>query len=55
MKKPTESDWAMMVFCQTIAQACRKSDNLRVPSDPNWALEQLRQYVERSQRQEGVA
>lgn len=55
MKKPTEQERQLMVFCQTIAQACRKSDNLRVPSDPNWALEQLKQYVERSARREGAA
>lgn len=34
MNRPTESDWETMVFCQKIAHAVRKSDNLRLPSDP---------------------
>lgn len=40
--KPTNFDWDMMVFCQRIAHAVRKSDNLRLPQNPEKALEQLK-------------
>ena len=52
--KPTDFDWEMMVFCQRIAHAVRRSDNLRVPRNPENALEALKK-LERSKRKEGAA
>jgi len=55
MNRPTEQDWDMMVFCQKIAHAVRKSDNLRLPSQPEVALERMKQIVAAPRRQDGAA
>jgi len=52
--KPTNYDWDMMIFCQKIAQAVRKSDNLRLPQDPKRALKDMDAKL-RLARKGGVA
>ena len=42
---PTDQDWDMMVFAQETAHAVRKSDNLRLPTDPEYALKALEARV----------
>lgn len=51
---PSDFDWDMMVFCQRIAHAVRRSDNLRIPRNPEKALEALKE-LEREKRKEGAA
>ena len=52
--KPTEYDWAMMVFCQKISHAVRKSDNLRLPAKPEQALKAMSGKL-RPERKGGAA
>lgn len=54
MTLPTDQDWEIMVFCQEVAHAVRKSDNLRLPRDPVYALKELQQYT-RERRKQGRA
>lgn len=53
--RPTDYDWDMMVFCQKIAHAVRKSDNLRLPANPNKALERMTELLADAKRQDGAA
>lgn len=52
MKRPTESDWEAMVFCQRIAHAVRKSDDLRIPRNPEKALKELERLLTLKQRKD---
>lgn len=54
MSRPTEQDWALMVFCQKISHAVRKSDNLRLPRTPEQALKAMSSKL-RSERKGGAA
>ena len=45
MTVPTDQDWDMIVFCQQIAHAVRKSDNLRLPRDPERALKAMQKTL----------
>ncbi len=47
--KPTDFDWEMMVFCQRIAHAVRRSSDLRLPRNPEWTLKEMRKVVEPKQ------
>jgi len=49
MKRPTESDWDTMVFCQRIAHAVRNSNDLRLVRNPEWALKEMRKAIEPKQ------
>lgn len=49
MKRPTESDWDTMVFCQRIAQAVRRSNDLRLPRNPERALSEMRNVIQPKQ------
>lgn len=42
---PTDRDWGMMVTAQEAAEIARKSDNLRLPTDPEYALKALEARV----------
>ena len=42
---PTERDWSMMVTAQEAAEIARKADNLRLPTDPAYALKVLEARV----------
>lgn len=55
MTGPTEYDWDMLTFCQRIAHAVRKSDDLRIPSQPENALERMKQIIEAQERKDGAA
>lgn len=54
MNRPTESDWDTLIFCQKIAHAVRKSDNLRLPSKPEVALTRMKATL-RHLRKDGAA
>ena len=41
----TDRDWKDMVFAQETAHAVRKSDDLRLPTDPEYALKALEARV----------
>lgn len=41
----TNKDWDMMVTAQEAAELVRKSDNLRLPTDPEYALKVLEARV----------
>ena len=45
MTLPTDQDWEIMVFCQEVAHAVRKSNDLRLPRDPELALKILQGRV----------
>lgn len=55
MKRPTDYDWDMMVFCQKISHAVRKSDNLRLPRNPEKALQRMQDFLDASRRRDGAA
>lgn len=42
---PTEKDWDMIITAQEAAEIVRKSDNLRLPTDPEYALKALEARV----------
>ena len=42
---PTDKDWDMMVTAQEAAEIVRKSDNLRLPRNPQYALKALEARV----------
>lgn len=42
---PTEKDWDMIITAQEAAEIVRKSDNLRFPTDPEYALKVLEARV----------
>lgn len=42
---PTDRDWEDMVFAQETAHAVRKSKDLRLPRDPEYALKALEARV----------
>jgi hypothetical protein len=52
--KPTEYDWELLIFCQKISHAVRKSDNLRLPTKPEQALKAMSGKL-RSERKGGAA
>jgi hypothetical protein len=52
--KPTDQDWEALIFCQKISHAVRKSDNLRLPRNPEQALKDLSGKL-RSVRKGGAA
>lgn len=56
----TNKDWDMMVTAQEAAELVRKSDNLRLPRDPHYALKALEARVaeiasKRSMTRKGVS
>ena len=56
MSDPSERDWSLMVFAQETAEAVRKSDNLRLPQDPEWALRSMTDIIkQQSKQKDGVA
>lgn len=42
---PTNKDWDMIITAQEAAEIARKSDNLRLPTDPEYALKVLEARV----------
>lgn len=42
---PTDRDWDMIITAQEAAEIARKSDNLRLPTDPEYALKVLEARV----------
>ena len=53
--KPTESDWETMVFCQRIAHAVRRSDNLRLVRNPENALKRMNELLNSAWQKDSAA
>lgn len=51
---PSDQSWELLIFCQKISHAVRKSDNLRLPTKPEQALKAMSRKL-RSERKGGAA
>ncbi len=51
---PSDRDWEMMVFCQRIAHAVRRSSDLRLPRNPEWALNEIKKLQREKRKGDAV-
>ena len=44
--------WSTLIFCQELAEAVEKSDNLRLPTDAGKTLEDLKAWHEAKEQED---